>query len=88
MITVLSLLETKNRGERGMRRKRGRPPVESEDVHVRLRQSALDTLDAWIASQPEPRPSRPEAIRRLLDEALAKSADPGDRRGRPQRQQR
>jgi hypothetical protein len=40
----------------------GRPPVDSEDVHVRLRRSALDALDAWIAAHPEPRPSRPEAI--------------------------
>ena len=55
-----------------MRRKLGRPRVDSEDVHVRLTRPALDTLDAWIASQPEPRPSRPEAIRRLLAEALAK----------------
>ena len=53
----------------------GRPPVYSEDVRVRLRQSAIDALDAWIAAQTKPRPSRPEAIRRLLAEALAKHAD-------------
>jgi hypothetical protein len=34
----------------------GRPPVDSEDIHVRLRRSALDALDAWIGAQPEPRP--------------------------------
>jgi hypothetical protein len=34
-------------------------------------------LDAWISAQPEPRPSRPEAIRRLLAEALGRSADAG-----------
>jgi Arc/MetJ-type ribon-helix-helix transcriptional regulator len=27
-------------------------------------------LDAWIEAQPEPRPSRSEAIRRLLERAL------------------
>ena len=27
-------------------------------------------IDAWIATQPEPRPSRSEAIRRLLAQAL------------------
>jgi Arc/MetJ-type ribon-helix-helix transcriptional regulator len=27
-------------------------------------------LDAWIEEQPEPRPSRSEAIRRLLERAL------------------
>jgi Arc/MetJ-type ribon-helix-helix transcriptional regulator len=29
-------------------------------------------LDAWIAARPEPRPSRSEAIRRILAEALTK----------------
>lgn len=29
-------------------------------------------LDAWIAGQPEPQPSRSEAIRRLLEQALGK----------------
>jgi Arc/MetJ-type ribon-helix-helix transcriptional regulator len=58
-----------------MRRKLGRPRVDSEDVHVRLTRSAVDGLDAWIAAQPDPRPSRPEAIRRLLAEALGKQAD-------------
>ncbi len=32
-------------------------------------------IDAYIAAQPEPQPSRPEAIRRLLVEALGKPAD-------------
>ena len=54
-----------------MRRKLGRPRVDSEDVRVRLTRPALDTLDAWIAAQPEPRPSRPEAIRFALREWLA-----------------
>jgi hypothetical protein len=30
----------------------------------------LSALDAWITGQPEPKPTRPEAIRRLLAEAL------------------
>ena len=30
-------------------------------------------INAWIAAQPEPRPSRSEAIRRLLAQALGKS---------------
>jgi hypothetical protein len=61
-----------------MRRKLGRPSI-PKDVHVRLTRPALDTLDAWIASQPEPRPSRPEAIRRLLAKALGKAEDGHDR---------
>jgi hypothetical protein len=58
-----------------MRRKPGRPAVDSEDLHVRLRRSVVDALDAWIAAQPPPRPTRPGAIRRLLAEALGKPAD-------------
>jgi hypothetical protein len=38
--------------------------------------SQLAALDAWIARQPEPRPTRPEAIRRILTEALG-GADAG-----------
>ena len=34
-------------------------------------------IDAWIAAQPEPRPSRPEAMRRLVAEALGKPAAAG-----------
>jgi hypothetical protein len=30
-------------------------------------------LDAWIAGQPEPRPSRSEAIRSFLEKALARA---------------
>jgi hypothetical protein len=37
---------------------------------VRLQDAALSRLDDWIAAQPEPRPTRPEAIRRLLGEAF------------------
>ena len=36
-----------------------------------------ERLDAWIAAQPEPRPSRDDAIRRLLEEALAGVDSPG-----------
>jgi hypothetical protein len=34
---------------------------------LRLDLPNLSALDAWIAAQPDPQPSRPEAIRRLLD---------------------
>jgi hypothetical protein len=52
--------------------KRGRPPVDSEEVRSRMERSLLDAIDAWIAAQPEPRPSRPGAIRRLVAESLGK----------------
>jgi hypothetical protein len=44
--------------------------IDSELVRVRLDRPLLDALNAWIATQPEPRPSRPRAIRRVLADAL------------------
>jgi Arc/MetJ-type ribon-helix-helix transcriptional regulator len=32
-------------------------------------------LDAWIERQPEPKPSRSEAIRRLLESALEREGE-------------
>jgi nickel-dependent lactate racemase len=45
-------------------------PIDSK----RLREEVRKKVDAWIASQPEPRPTRSEAIERLLAEALAREA--------------
>jgi hypothetical protein len=59
------------------KKKIGRPKVNSELLRARMERTLIDRLDAWIVAQPEPRPSRPEAIRRLLDEALGKPADAG-----------
>lgn len=39
-------------------------------VMVRLPSSDLAALDAFIAAEPDPKPSRPEAIRRALAEWL------------------
>jgi hypothetical protein len=45
--------------------------VEGVQQHLRIPISLSRAIDAWIARQPgRPRPSRPEAIRRLLAEAL------------------
>ena len=46
-------------------------------IGVSLPPDALAPLDASIAAHPQPRPSRPEAIRRLLAEALCRPADAG-----------
>jgi len=40
-------------------------------ILVRLHRPAMAALDRWIKSQGEPRPSRPEAIRRLVEWGLA-----------------
>jgi len=53
------------------RKRPGPPPTGTGHlVGVRLLPPALAALDAWIAAQPDPKPSRPEAIRRLLTAAL------------------
>jgi hypothetical protein len=53
-----------------------RPKTEIEPIDPsRLREDVRIKIDAWIAAQPEPRPSRSQAIQHLLAEALAKEAD-------------
>jgi Arc/MetJ-type ribon-helix-helix transcriptional regulator len=44
-----------------------------EPVVVRMHPPQLKSLDAWIAQQEPPFPSRPEAVRRLVELALANS---------------
>ena len=49
------------------KKKRGPVPTgKGEPIGVRLHADLLVPLDAWIADQPEPKPSRPEAIRMIL----------------------
>jgi hypothetical protein len=54
-------------------KKRGRPPVESEAVNVRMTLNALKSLDDWRRRQ-EDLPGRPEAIRQLVEFALKAKA--------------
>ncbi len=63
------------------KRGRGRPPTTGigTSINVRLHDDALGRLDAWIAKQEDPSLSRPEAIRRVLDQALPLS---GAKRGK------
>lgn len=52
-------------------KKRGRPSTggRKPGVMVRLTDGEIAALDAWIAAQPDA-PTRPEAIRRLIESAL------------------
>jgi metal-responsive CopG/Arc/MetJ family transcriptional regulator len=52
-----------------MKPRKGRPPVDTEAVNVRLPRDLLDALDAYRRGQ-EDLPTRPEAIRRILSEKL------------------
>lgn len=49
--------------------KRGRPPVETEAVNVRLPVASLKEIDDWRRKQDD-LPGRPEAIRRLVEIGL------------------
>jgi len=51
--------------------KKGRPPVESEPVNVRFPLASLQAVDNWRRQQ-EDLPGRPEAIRRLVEQGLAR----------------
>jgi len=57
-------------GDIGKKRGRGRPPTAATPIMVRVMPPDVKALDAWIAAQPEPRPSRPEAIRLALKDWL------------------
>ena len=57
---------------RGAKNLGGRPATGiGTSLNVRLHPPQLAALDAYVAAQPEPRPSRPEAIRFLLRDSLA-----------------
>lgn len=49
--------------------KKGRPTVDSEPVNLRLSRDVLEMLDDFRRKQMD-LPTRPEAIRRLLRDAL------------------
>jgi hypothetical protein len=58
-----------------IRKKRiGRPPVNAVPVLVRIPPAEIGPIDTWISKQ-KPKPSRPEAIRRLVE--LGLKAKPG-----------
>lgn len=50
----------------------GRPRVDATPVNVRFPPDQLARLDGWIATQGD-KPSRPEAIRRIVERALSKT---------------
>jgi hypothetical protein len=53
------------------KRGRGRPRTDWTAIGLTLQPRQLEKLDAWIEQQGEGELSRPEAVRRLLDQALA-----------------
>ena len=51
-------------------KKRGPKPKGAIGVMVRTPSDQLARLDAWIATLPDPKPSRPEAMRRALEAVI------------------
>ena len=49
--------------------KKGRPPVDSEAITVRMERPQIARLDDWRRNQSD-LPTRPEAVRRLLEKAI------------------
>lgn len=52
-------------------RKPGRPVVNSTPYTVRIPPALDEKIGAWVTTQPD-KPSRPEAIRRLVEKGLEK----------------
>jgi hypothetical protein len=52
------------------KRRGPKPTGKGTPVQVRLLADVLAPLDDWIEGQPDPKPTRPEAIRRLVRRAL------------------
>jgi metal-responsive CopG/Arc/MetJ family transcriptional regulator len=56
----------------------GRPSVGATPVNVRFPPNELAELDAWIKSRDD-EPSRPEAVRRIVDTYLSDAPRENDR---------
>ena len=66
------------------KKKMGRPPTGiGKTIGLRLYPDEAAALDAWIAEQPDPKPSRPEALRRIIRATLGAVA-PAERGHRQQ----
>jgi hypothetical protein len=56
---------------RDVKKSRGRPATgKGTPITLRLHTPQLARLDEWIDAQPDPKPTRPEAIRTHLERSL------------------
>ena len=55
-----------------VKKPRGRPIVDSEPVTVRMERIQIEAVDDWRRGEKD-LPSRPEAVRRLIDLGLVKA---------------
>lgn len=52
------------------KKSKGRPKVDSEAINVRMERDLIDRIDAYRRDEPG-LPTRPEAIRRLVEKGLS-----------------
>jgi len=65
-----------------LKKKRGPPPTgKGTQIGMRWQDALLEAIDAWRAAQ-EDEPPRPEAIRRLVEQALAAAPAPRRTKGK------
>ena len=57
-----------------------RTNANAKQLNVRMPPDELKSVDVWIKTQPAPRPTRAEAIRRLVGQALAGGAQRSQKR--------
>ncbi|SEE03945.1 hypothetical protein SAMN05444161_4693 [Rhizobiales bacterium GAS191] len=65
-----------------VRRGRLAKPAAAVSIIVSLDPTELGALELWIADQPDPKPTREEAARRLISEALIRKRSPSRRTAR------
>ena len=52
--------------------KRGRPAIgRGIQINAMLRPETVEALDAWRGNQSDPQPTRPQAVRAIVEKALA-----------------
>jgi hypothetical protein len=59
-----------------------RRDANARQLNVRMPPDELKSLDAWIKTQSAPHPTKAEAIRRLVEQALAGGAQPSRKRSK------
>ena len=52
----------------------GERPSGQDSAEFWLSPPMQDAIDAWVATQPDPKPGRAEAVRRLLNKALTQGS--------------
>jgi hypothetical protein len=66
---------TKSISRTEKKRNRGRPKTGAISIHLRIEPKEFGAIDSWRGTQSD-QPTRPEAIRRLIERALGHKGAP------------